>query len=83
MLDQQKQVKLAEDHVTAARKEMLKKQQDVEKLNIHKEEWKKQIHYEILYKEGLESEEIGTSKYLSLKKERQRRDDYEDKKKKQ
>lgn len=82
VLDQQKQVKVAEDNVAMARKEMLKKQQDVEKLHLHKEDWKKQVHNEALYKESLEAEEIGTSKYLSLKKEKERRDEYEEKKKK-
>ena len=82
VLDQDKVVKIAIQNVELARIEMIKKQQDVEKLNIHKAEWKKEVMKEIDYKEALEGDEIGSAKHISLKREKQTRDDYEEKKKK-
>lgn len=82
VLDQDKIVKVAAQNVELARIEMIKKQQDVEKLNIHKTEWKKEVMKEIDYKEALEGDEIGSAKHISLKREKQSRDDYEEKKKK-
>ena len=68
MLEQDKIVKSAEQQVEIARHDMIRKQQEVEKLTIHKTEWKKQIMKDLDYKETLESDEIGSAKYSSLKR---------------
>ena len=68
VLEQDKVVKKAEEQVHIARQEMLKKQQEVEKLNLHKSEWKKQVLKEIEHKEAIESDEIGSAKYSALKR---------------
>ena len=81
--EQEKKVKAAEENVEAARKDMLKKQQDVEKLKIHKDDWSAEVKKEIRYQEAIEGDEIGSAKYLSLKRERQEREEYEEKKKRQ
>jgi hypothetical protein len=83
VLEQDKVVKTAAQNVEIARQEMIKRQQDIEKLNIHKAEWKKEVMKEIEYKEALEGDEIGSAKHISLKRAKQSRDDYEEKKKKQ
>lgn len=83
VLDQDKVVKTAANNVELARQEMVKKQQDVEKLSIHKAEWKKEVMKIIEHKESLDSDEIGSAKHISLKREKQSREDYEQRKKKQ
>lgn len=82
VLDQDKVVKTAAHNVELARQEMLKKQQDVEKLNIHKADWKKGAMKELEHQEALEGDEIGSAKHISLKRDKQAREDYEEKKKK-
>lgn len=82
VLDQDKVVKTATQNVELARVEMIKKQQDVEKLNIHKAEWKKGVMKELDHKEALEGDEIGSAKHISLKREKKARDDYDERKKK-
>jgi hypothetical protein len=81
VLEQDKVVKTAEQQVEAARIEMIKKQREVEKLTIHKDEWKKEVMKEIEYKETLNSDEIGSAKYISLKKAKEKKKDQELKKK--
>jgi flagellar biosynthesis chaperone FliJ len=74
VVEQDKIVKTAFQQVELARSEMLKKQQDVEKLEIHREEWKKGVLKEIEIKEAIESDEIGSAKFSSLKRERERQE---------
>jgi len=74
VLDQDKVVKNALQQVEVARQEMIKKQHDVEKLNIHRQEWKKGVMKEFEYTQALESDEIGSAKHISLKKEKQLRE---------
>lgn len=81
--DQEKYVKAAEEQVEIARRDMLKKQQDVEKLKIHKDDWKKEVMKEMRYQEAIEGDEIGSAKYLSLKRERQEREEFEEKKRRE
>ena len=64
------QVEEAKKAVEAARKEMLKKQQDVEKLKIHRKEWDKEMKALEVYEEGLETDELGTSMHTSKKHKR-------------
>lgn len=79
--DQLKVVEAAEQQVEIAKKDFYKKVQDVEKLHLHKDEWKKQIEHELLQKEATESDEMGSIKHTSLKKERLAREEREKHKK--
>ena len=68
--DQLKIVTKAEEEVEVARKDMVKKQHDVEKLKTHRKEWEKEIKIMVAYEEGLESDEIGTVIHTSKKHKR-------------
>ncbi len=65
--DQKKQVDAATTKVEEARKELLKKQQDVEKLSIHRKEWEKEVKTQEEYQESLEGDEMGSSMYVRRK----------------
>ncbi len=67
--EQVKRVEHAEKAVEDARKDMLQKQQDVEKLKEHKIEWKKEARAEEQQKENVLSDELGTATY-NLRKRR-------------
>lgn len=82
VLEQDKVVKTSTHNVELARQEMLKKQQDVEKLNLHQAEWKKDVMKEMEYQEAVEGDEVGSIKHSSLKREKQARESYEQKRKK-
>ena len=58
--DQIKEVEKAEERVEEARKNMVKKHYDIEKLKIHRTEWSKEIKALTEYEEGLETDEMGT-----------------------
>ena len=59
--EQLKNVETAKKNAEAARNELLKKQQDVEKLRMHREEWDKQMKILISQKEGIETDEMGSA----------------------
>ena len=61
--DQTKNVDVAQKNVDTAREEMLKKQQEVEKMNLHKKEWEKEIKKIIEQKESLEMDETGSTMF--------------------
>lgn len=65
--EQQKQIEIATKAVDAARDDMFKKGQSVEKMRLHKEEWQKQqkIYEEQL--DTLETEELGTMMFSRKK----------------
>lgn len=58
---QKKAVKVAEHAVEEARKDYLKKNMDVEKLKIHKEEWKKEVAVELSREEIADNDELGSN----------------------
>ena len=62
-------VKKAQDAVEQARKDRFKKNQDVEKLHLHKHEWKQETLLEENKKEASEVDELGSNMH-SLKKRR-------------
>lgn len=66
--EQKKQVDIAKQAVEVARKDMLQKQQDVEKIKIHRKEWEKEqkAHLELL--ESIDNDELGTTIHLKQKK---------------
>jgi hypothetical protein len=67
VVDQKKVVTKAEEEVEKARKDRLKKNQDVEKLKLHKTEWEKEALLEEIKKEASETDEMGSNTH-SLKK---------------
>ncbi|KPK33650.1 MAG: hypothetical protein AMS24_00260 [Chlamydiae bacterium SM23_39] len=61
----------AEDELEQAKKNLFEKKKDVEKLNIHKTEWKKEIQKLEKKIESITLNEIGTSQFIIRKKEKQ------------
>lgn len=68
VLDQKKQVDSATKAVETARQEMLKKQQSVEKMHLHKAEWSKEQKAQEALQEALANDEIGTTIFLRKKR---------------
>jgi hypothetical protein len=66
--NQQKVVALATEHVEAARADMFKKQQAVEKLSLHRKDWDKEMLQEQRREEDLEGDEIGSATHGMKKK---------------
>lgn len=67
---QKKVIEEGEIAVEEARKDMLKKQQDVEKLKIHRKEWEKEMKLQMEHKEGIETDDLGTSMHTTRKRKR-------------
>ncbi|MGB7129048.1 MAG: flagellar FliJ family protein [Candidatus Rhabdochlamydia sp.] len=61
VVEQKKKVKLAEEEVDKARKELIECQQDVEKMRLHRKEWDREMHLIEEQKEGVEMDEIGSA----------------------
>ena len=70
VVEQKKQVKAAEEAVEVARKDMLLKQQSVEKMRLHKEEWIKEQKKEEERLAGIETDEIGNTIFAKRRMER-------------
>jgi flagellar biosynthesis chaperone FliJ len=68
--EQQKQVKAAEEQVEIARQNLFEKQRDVEKLEIHRKEWKKEVLVEEAKEEAHENDELGSGIYSRKKKKK-------------
>jgi flagellar biosynthesis chaperone FliJ len=58
--EQQKHVDTAKQQVEIARNDLIKKQQDVEKMLTHRKEWENEMHRIVEYKEGVEADEMGS-----------------------
>lgn len=71
--DQQKQVDLATAQVDAATKELFQRKKDMEKLEMHKGEWTKEVHYWTEQKEAALHDEQGAATHLIRKQEKKRR----------
>lgn len=68
--NQKAEVQKAEEAVKMARANMLKKQQEVEKLRLHEKSWKQEVRLEELRKEGIETDDLGTSSFTQKKHSR-------------
>lgn len=68
--EQLKQVEHAKQQVEVARNDLLKKQHDVEKLNMHRKEWEQEMKMLEAHKEGVESDEMGSIIHHRKKKKR-------------
>ena len=66
--EQQKHVEKAKEQVEIARTDLLKKQQDVEKMHTHRKEWEKEMKAIAEHKEGVESDEMGSSMHQRHKR---------------
>lgn len=69
---QEENVKIAEKNLEDAKEDLRKKEHEVEKLNMHKEEWEKEALKEVLLKETQELDEIGSIMFLKKLRERQK-----------
>ncbi len=68
--EQKKKVEAAEVAVEEARKVMRQKQQDVEKMQIHRKEWEKEKKVYLEHLDALETDEIGTTIHIKHKREK-------------
>jgi flagellar biosynthesis chaperone FliJ len=66
--DHQKLVENAKQQVENARADLLKKQQDVEKIQLHRKEWEKEVKATLEHKEGVESDEMGSNLHQRRKR---------------
>jgi flagellar biosynthesis chaperone FliJ len=70
--EQLKNVENAQKQLEAARVDFLKKQQDIEKLALHRKDWDKEMKVEEERKDSIETDEMGSAMY-STKKRKQRK----------
>jgi hypothetical protein len=68
VLDAQAKVDLAQKQVDIATQEVFQRKKDVEKLEMHKLEWEKEMQYVILQKEATEHDEQGSSTHTTRKR---------------
>lgn len=71
VLDQQKQVELATKNLKAAEEELRAKRQEVDKLEIHRKDWTKEMRKEEEKSEAREQDEVGTMTYMSNQRRRE------------
>ena len=71
--EQQKQVDLAQSQVDAATKELFQRKKDLEKLEMHKGEWEKEVRYWAEQKEAIEHDEQGSATHTIRKGDAKRR----------
>ena len=68
-VDRQKEtIKKAEAEVEKARQNLFAKRKDVEKLDIHKKEWAKELQLEMAQEEAKEHDELGASMHERRRK---------------
>ncbi len=70
--EQQKKVDAAAVAVEEARKDMFQKQHDVEKIQIHRQEWEKEKKDYLEHLDAIETDELGTTSHIRHKKEKNR-----------
>ncbi|MES2273211.1 MAG: type III secretion T3S chaperone [Chlamydiota bacterium] len=77
--DQQKQVDLAQKQVDAATDDLFQKKKDLEKLEMHKQEWEKEVRYWTEQKEAVEHDEQGSATHTVRKRDAAARDKAQEK----
>lgn len=70
---QQSEVDKAQKQVDLATEELFQRKKDLEKLQMHREEWEKEVHYWIEQKEAAEHDEQGSATHLIRKREAEKR----------
>ena len=73
VVEQQKQVDLAQKQVDVATDELFQRKKDLEKLEMHKQEWEKEVRYWTEQKEAVEHDEQGSATHTLRKKEAESR----------
>lgn len=73
--EQNKRVIAAETQVENARQDMIKREQDVEKMRLHKKEWDKEMKVLAEQQEAIEMDETGSSMYSKRKSKQNRKTD--------
>ena len=71
--EQQKQVDLAQKQVDLATDELFQRKKDLEKLEMHKEEWRKEVRYWTERKEAAEGDEQGATTFEHRRREAEAR----------
>ncbi|MDX8431176.1 MAG: hypothetical protein SNF33_05160 [Candidatus Algichlamydia australiensis] len=66
--EQQEVVKQAKEAVELARQELVKKQQDVEKIRLHRKEWEHEMRLVEKQKEGVQNDELGSAMHILRRK---------------
>lgn len=72
---QKQQVDLAQKQVDLATSEMYQRKKDLEKLQIHREEWEKEVRYWTEQQEQIAQDEQGSSTHIVRKNEAKKRKD--------
>ncbi len=72
VVEAQKALDLAQKQVDAATEEVFQKKKDLEKLEMHKAEWEKEMHYWTERKEGAEQDEQGSATHTLRKRDAER-----------
>jgi hypothetical protein len=67
--EQKSRVETAKKQVAVATSEMYAKKKDVEKLEMHRAEWEKELKHWMEQKEGLEQDELGNAAHDRKKRE--------------
>lgn len=73
--DEKRNVDLAKKQVDLATADMFQKKKDLEKLEMHRAEWEKEVHYWTERKEAIEHDEQGSATYTQRKRDEERRKD--------
>jgi hypothetical protein len=73
VVEQQKQVDLAQKQVDAAMQEVFQRKKDLEKLEMHKIEWEKEVRYWTEQKETIEHDEQGSATHTTRKRQEEHR----------
>jgi flagellar biosynthesis chaperone FliJ len=76
--EQQKQVDLAQKQVDLATTELFQRKKDLEKLEIHKKEWEKEVHYLTEQKTAVEHDEQGSATHEVRKRDAEKRKKQDD-----
>lgn len=74
VVQQQKQVDLAQKQVDLATEELFQRKKDLEKLEIHRGEWEKEMRYWTEQKDAAEQDEFGATGFEHRKKEKKTRE---------
>lgn len=77
--DQQKQVDIAQKQVDVATDDLFQKKKDLEKMEMHKQEWEKEAKYWVERKDAAEQDEQGSATHSLRKKEAETRSKHKDK----
>lgn len=68
LAEQQKRVDAAQKQVDIATDDLFQKKKDLEKLELHKKEWEKEMGYWVRQKEESEHDELGSATYQTRRR---------------